>query len=153
MEAILLNRQRGRRIELAGLRSFMERLVKEVPPQRGDSLAVCLVSDRRMRGMNRDYRGIDAATDVLSFVDAEGDDPSGRLHLGDIAVSIPDAARQAREAGHTFDRELRILIIHGYLHLLGYDHETDDGAMLRKQRGLIRRLLRRSARPGAERRA
>jgi len=153
LEATLLNRQRGRRIELAGLRSFVGRLVEEVPPRRGDSLGIRLVSERRMREMNRDFRGIDAATDVLSFVDAEAGDPSGEVHLGDIVVSVPNAARQARAAGHSLDRELRILIIHGYLHLLGYDHQTDDGSMVRMQRVLVRRLLRRSPRIRAERRA
>lgn len=151
METTLLNRQRGRRVELARLRKFVQRLVDAVPPARGDSMGICLVSDRRMREMNRDFRGVDAATDVLSFGDEATEDPSGAVHLGDIAVSVPNAERQAREAGHTFERELRILIIHGYLHLLGYDHETDDGSMLRKQRGLIRRLLPRIRRTLPER--
>jgi probable rRNA maturation factor len=61
--------------------------------------------------------------------------------LGEIAISVPQAARQAEARGHSLPRELRVLVIHGYLHLLGYDHEVDDGSMMRLQARLVRRLL------------
>ena len=94
-----------------------------------------------MRELNRRFRGRDSTTDVLSFPGDSAPDPEGRRHLGDIAISVPTAARQARVAGHGLQRELSVLVLHGYLHLLGYDHETDDGTMLRLQRRLERRLL------------
>ena len=145
MEAVLLNRQRTHRVGLTGLRAFLERLVREFPPQGADSLAVCLVSERRMRQLNRVYRGTDAPTDVLSFGDGAADVADEGVHLGDIVVAVPTAARQARARGSSLGRELRLLILHGYLHLLGYDHETDDGSMKRLERRLARRLLPRAA--------
>ncbi|MCP3979933.1 MAG: rRNA maturation RNase YbeY [bacterium] len=108
-------------------------------------MALCLVSDRKMREYNREYRGKDATTDVLSFPDDGEPAPDGQRHLGDIVISVPEAARQAGERGETLQRELRVLSIHGYLHLLGYDHETDDGTMMRKQSTLVRSLLPRRA--------
>jgi probable rRNA maturation factor len=78
-----------------------------------------------MRALNRQFRGKDMATDVLSF-------PSeSRGFLGDIVIAAGVAARQARDAGHSVQTELRVLSLHGLLHLLGYDHETDDGQMAR----------------------
>lgn len=118
----------------------MSRLAAAFPPDEADRLGICLVSDRQMRVFNRRHRGKDASTDVLSFP-AGDPDPEGGLHLGDIVVSIPRAETQARQAGHRFDRELRLLLLHGYLHLLGYDHECDGGAMRRLERRLVRRLL------------
>ncbi len=111
-----------------------------MPPDRSNRLAVCLVSDRRMRELNRRFRDRDATTDVLSFPSG-APDPDGGHHLGDIVVSVQRADAQARERGHDLSRELRILLIHGYLHLLGYDHELDGGRMLRLQRRLVRRLV------------
>jgi probable rRNA maturation factor len=146
LEAVLLNRQRAHRVGLVGLRAFLRRLTRQLPPRGAESLAVCLVSERRMRQLNRDFRGIDAPTDVLSFVDGAAAAPGDGIHLGDIVVSVPSAVRQARSAGHSLARELRLLILHGYLHLLGYDHETDDGSMMRLQRRLWRRLLRQEGR-------
>ena len=142
MEALLLNRQRAQRVGLVGLRSFLQRMICEFPPDDAASLTVCLVSERRMRELSRDFRGIDAPTDVLSFVDGLAAAPGEGIHLGDIVVSVPSAVRQARAAKHSLARELRLLILHGYLHLLGYDHATDDGRMMRLQRKLWRRLLR-----------
>ena len=145
MEATVLNRQRGRRVSPTGLARFLTRLTREVPPRRADSITLCLVSEDKMREYNRVYRGRDRATDVLSFADDGEPDPEGRVHLGDIVVSVPTAARQARAAGHSLPRELRILALHGYLHLLGHDHERDQGKMMRLQRRLERRLLPRTA--------
>ena len=137
----VLDRQRGRRIPRAALRSFLDRVARALPPERPSEIAVCLVSDRRMRELNRDYRGRDRSTDVLSFQDGALAVDEGRVYLGDILVSVPTAARQARERGHSVGRELKRLVLHGYLHLLGYDHETDDGDMQRVERRLVRQLL------------
>jgi len=102
---------------------------------------VALVSDRKMREFNRRYRGMDSTTDVLSFPAEADDAPSGERHLGDIVISVTTAAQQARQARHSLSRELKLLALHGYLHLLGYDHEVDDGSMVRLERRLARRLI------------
>jgi probable rRNA maturation factor len=84
-----------------------------------------------MHTLNREFRSVDGPTDVLSF-------PSGQKDfLGDLVVAVPYAARQARRRGHGTAREVQILLAHGLLHLLGYDHETDDGRMFRLQRRLL----------------
>jgi probable rRNA maturation factor len=141
VEIEVLNRQRARRVSAAGLAAFLRRVVRELPAASADGLTVCLVSDRRMREYNRVFRGVDRTTDVLAFPGEGEADPGGHVHLGDVALAVPAAARQARAAGHSLARELRILALHGYLHLLGHDHARDDGAMNRLQRRLVRRLL------------
>jgi probable rRNA maturation factor len=88
-------------------------------------VAVVLVSDSRIRTLNRRYRGKDAVTDVLSFPNEDAG------HIGDIVIAVGVARRQAREAGHGLQTELRVLALHGLLHLLGYDHERDAGRMAR----------------------
>jgi len=135
----VLNRQRGRRVGTAGLAAFLRR-ARRLAPAAGP-VVVALVSDPAMRRLNRRYRGRDATTDVLSFPAAGDDLPAGEAHLGDIAISVATAERQARGAGHTLARELKLLALHGYLHLLGHDHATDGGRMLRIERRLARRLL------------
>jgi probable rRNA maturation factor len=144
LEIVVLDRQRYRRISSGGLRGFMRKVVKEVPPPESDEVVLCLVSDRRMREYNRRFRGVDSPTDVLSFPGEGAEDPEGRIHLGDILISVTAADRQARRARHTLAREMKILALHGYLHLLGYDHERDRGEMNRIQRRIVRRLLPRS---------
>lgn len=139
LEVTVLNRQRQHPVKPRALVRFLQALARTFPPQRGHSLALLLVSDRRMRALNRLYRGRDGTTDVLSFPGART--PDGRRHLGDLVISVPAAARQAREARHRLSRELRLLALHGYLHLLGYDHHRDGGVMLRLQSRLARRLL------------
>jgi probable rRNA maturation factor len=89
---------------------------------------VLVASDEQLRQLNRDYRGIDAPTDVLSFPDGEGL-PSGLRLLGEIAISMDTARRQSVEQGHDELRELSELVVHGTMHLLGYDHERDNGEM------------------------
>lgn len=120
-----------------GLGPWLERLVGEQAPG-FDSFAVRFVGDRTMRRLNRGYRGKDQTTDVLSF--PGGRTPEGR-HLGDVAISVPQAARQARQRGEPVTRELRLLLIHGVLHCLGHDHETDRGEMAAAERRLRRRYL------------
>jgi probable rRNA maturation factor len=106
-------------------------------------MTVALVSDARIRALNRQYRGKDYATDVLSFPvigdPLEGTKASGNRHLGDIVIARGIARRQARAAGHARPEELRILALHGLLHLLGYDHERDNGQMARLEQRLRRK--------------
>jgi rRNA maturation RNase YbeY len=146
VEVTVWNRQRLRRVDGGKLRRFAGRLESVLPAEGAGAMGVCLVGDRAMRALNRRHRAKDQTTDVLSFPAGRAPDPEGVRYLGDILVSVPQAARQARAAGHALDRELRVLVLHGYLHLLGYDHERDDGRMLRLQRRLERRLLAGSGR-------
>jgi probable rRNA maturation factor len=97
-------------------------------------VGVALVTDARVRQLNRQYRRTDAPTDVLSFV-ADRDAQSASGDLGDIMIATGVARRQAREAGHSYGTELRVLALHGLLHLLGYDHHeaADRGRMARAE--------------------
>jgi probable rRNA maturation factor len=116
------------------LRPWLERLLCSLVPAAAGaerSLGVRFAGDREMRRVNRDFRGKDKTTDVLSF-------PGEEEHVGDILISVPTARRQAAEAGHPVEREIKILLLHGLLHCMGYDHETDDGAMERLERKLRR---------------
>jgi len=99
-------------------------------------LAVVLAGDRLLRRLNREYRGKDEPTDVLSFPGG-----GGEAGLGDVVISVETAQRNARGLGRTLPQELDVLALHGLLHVLGYDHETDDGTMDRVERRLRRRLL------------
>ena len=101
-------------------------------------VTLILASDAAVRRLNRVFRGRDRTTDVLSFP-AQGDLEPGRRHLGDIAISVPQASRQARRARWGVAHEVALLVTHGYLHLLGYDHDTDDGRMRRLEEVLLRR--------------
>jgi probable rRNA maturation factor len=118
-------------------------LVKIAPASARGDLCVAIVSDRRMRALNRQFRGKDAVTDVLSFP------AESRGFLGDIVIADGVAKRQARAAGHGIQTEIRVLALHGLLHLLGYDHDADDGKMaraearLRKKAGLPTGLIER----------
>jgi probable rRNA maturation factor len=107
----------------------------------GSGVTLRLAPDREVRRLNRTFLGKDRTTDVLSFP-ARGDLEPGRRHLGDLAVSIPQARRQARRAGWSLEEELSLLVTHGFLHLLGYDHETDDGEMRRLEKDLLARAAR-----------
>jgi probable rRNA maturation factor len=107
---------------------FVRRMEKEVA--RGKAFDCLITGDAELRRLNREFRGRDYATDVLSFpASAE----MRRARLGDIAVSLARARAQARAFGHTVEREIAILILHGLLHLAGMDHETDRGRMARAE--------------------
>ena len=142
----------GRRVSAPGITRWLARLA---PLRASGVVSVALVSDARVRALNRRYRGRDRATDVLSFPSAGLSRPRRRvaflhsafLHaaltplsserfLGDIVVARGMARRQARAAGHSELTEVRVLVLHGLLHLLGYDHERDNGAMARVERSL-----------------
>jgi probable rRNA maturation factor len=130
----VVNRQRGRKISTERWINRVKAMLEAID-RVDSSVTIAFVSDSKIRDLNRKFRGIDKATDVLSF-------PSGlaREELGDIAISVETAARQGKENGLTLNTEISQLILHGLLHLLGYDHETDNGEMNRLELRLRRRL-------------
>jgi probable rRNA maturation factor len=87
-------------------------------------ISIVLTDDAQLQQLNREYLGIDAPTDVLSFPASETDPESGGAYLGDILISVPRAEQQAKTAGHPLSPEVQLLVVHGVLHLLGYDHAT-----------------------------
>jgi probable rRNA maturation factor len=136
LSVVLLNRQR-RRVSPARLRRVLDGAARTLRV-RGE-MALVLAGDRLLRRLNRDYRGQDRPTDVLSFPGG-----GGEAGLGDVVISVETAERNARAGGRSLARELDVLALHGFLHVLGYDHETDDGTMDRLERRLRARLLGRT---------
>lgn len=161
--------ERGRPASAPGLSAWLRRVA---PAEARGTVTIALVGDARIRALNRTYRGKDDATDVLSFAERRagrvGRAGRGSLrvrsaalpalppqptqpYLGDIAIARSTARRQARAAGHDERTELKILALHGLLHLLGYDHERDNGRMrrveqrLRRKGGLREGLIERAA--------
>jgi probable rRNA maturation factor len=125
----------------------------QVQVARGRAFDCLIVGDAHMRRLNREFRGKDSTTDVLSFPAGEiearrntgtltGDKKRSPVppRAGDIAISLPRARAQARRFGHSTEREIRILMLHGLLHLLGEDHESDGGRMARAEKRLRERL-------------
>lgn len=102
-------------------------------------VTVLLTTDKEIRRLNRSFRGKNKATDVLSFP-ADSTLPTPEPIAGDLAISVPTALRQAIEQGHPLATEVKVLMLHGLLHLAGYDHETDTGQMARRERLLRARL-------------
>jgi probable rRNA maturation factor len=161
---MILNRQRSVRVSVGALESFVKRVRRELKLGEGE-ITICLVSDAEIAGMNERFRKKAGPTDVLSFPTgkrlkpAMADKPKIPGHtrlrlrvplgmvsgdaLGEIAIAPAVAQRNAKIYGRTFAAELKILTLHGILHLLGYDHEADRGEMyrmeyrLRKQLGLV----------------
>jgi probable rRNA maturation factor len=128
----VINNQRKHAINHGRVRLFLTSIVPELGIDRRE-FAVVFISDERIRQFNRDYRGMDKPTDVLSF---RGDGE----YLGDILISSETAYNQSRKSSTlNFETNVRRLILHGLLHLMGYDHETDHGEM----RAIERRLRRR----------
>lgn len=119
----------GRPLRVAGIARWLQRVA---PRRASGELTIALVSDARIRSLNRTYRRKDRPTDVLSF-------PGEGAYLGDIAIARGVAERQARRAGHSLGTELRVLALHGLLHLIGYDHEQDSGQMRRLEKRLRRK--------------
>ncbi len=141
------------------VRPWLTPLIEDLAPGT-DSFVVRFVSDREMRRLNSSFRRRDEPTDVLSFpslpsprkgalqpayagaTDITAPElPHQERHLGDVVISVPTARRQADRLGHSVDVELRILLLHGVLHCLGHDHETDGGVMNRLERSLRRRYV------------
>jgi len=135
--AVSIVDERGRPVPAPGLAAWLRRVA---PARARGTVSVALVSDQRVRALNRTYRRKDYATDVLSFPNPSN--PQSLIpspFLGDIVIARGVARRQAREARHSERTELRVLALHGLLHLLGYDHERDNGAMRRLERRLRRK--------------
>jgi probable rRNA maturation factor len=129
----VVNRQRGKKIDTEEWSRFAVKALEAIG-NHGSSATIAFVSDKKIRTLNRQFRNVDKPTDVLSFPSEEQTD------LGDIAISVETAAAQARENGLTFDTEIAQLILHGLLHLSGYDHETDSGEMNRLELRLRKKL-------------
>jgi probable rRNA maturation factor len=144
--AVSIVDERGRPVPAPGLAAWLRRVA---PARARGTVSVALVSDQRVRALNRTYRRKDYATDVLSFPSpfspsnpsnpSSPQSPIPNPFLGDIVIARGVAKRQAREARHSERTELRVLALHGLLHLLGYDHERDNGAMRRLERRLRRK--------------
>jgi len=124
-------------------------LARTAPRSLRGTVTVALVTDQRMRALNTQFRQVETATDVLSFPASAGGTgptasprafgPASAADLGDIAIARGVATRQAKAAGHSLATEVRVLALHGLLHLAGYDHETDDGEMARVEARLRRK--------------
>jgi probable rRNA maturation factor len=151
---MILNRQRAVRVARRPLELFLARVKRALGLGEAD-VSICFVSETEIARMNEAFRKKKGPTDVLSFPAVHRRGPArvarlpnrGRMHraqaavfLGDIAISPATARRNAKELGHTLASELQVLILHGVLHLLGYDHETDRGQMDRVEMRLRRRL-------------
>lgn len=148
---MIVNRQREVRVALRPLESFLRRVKRELGLQKSD-VTICLVSDAAMARLNESFRKKKGPTDVLSFPSVARRRPvrlprrsraakSGeREELGDIAIAPATARRYAKKHGRPLATELRVLMLHGVLHLLGYDHETDRGEMDKIEQRLRRRF-------------
>ena len=138
--------------QAAAVRGLARWLEKAAPASARGDLCVALVSDARIKTLNRQFRGKDQVTDVLSFPADRRTAPSPRTpaFLGDVVIAAGIAKKQAKAAGHSLNIEVRILALHGLLHLLGYDHDADGGKMarvearLRKKAGLPEGLIERA---------
>ncbi len=137
----------GRPVRVRGLAGWLRGVA---PARSRGAVTIALVDDAAMRRLNRAFAGKRRATDVLSFPafapggrgrvpGASAGKPAQPRHLGDIVIATGVARRQARVAGHAYAQELRVLALHGLLHLLGYDHEADEGRMARLEARLRRR--------------
>jgi probable rRNA maturation factor len=132
---VVVGDARGRPVRITGLSSWLRRVA---PAGARGQVSIALVSDQRIRALNRAYGRKDYATDVLSFP-SEPLALSPEPFLGEIVIARGVARRQARDARHSELTELRVLALHGLLHLLGYDHERDGGEMRRAERRLRRK--------------
>jgi probable rRNA maturation factor len=113
-------------------------VLRQVAEHQDSDLSIVLTDEARLQELNREYLGIDAPTDVLSFPASETDPQTGTRYLGDILISVPRARSQAEAAGHPLESEIQLLVVHGLLHLLGYDHaEPDEKAHMWKVQAQI----------------
>ena len=144
--ALVVNLQRKIKLDTKPFAEFTKRVSEKVEDAGGSQFSVAFVSDRRMKELNSFFRGKDSTTDVLSFpheadeFEKTSADLSDAASLGDIVISVEQAQRQAKENKLTLENEIQQLILHGVLHLCGYDHETDGGEMNKLELQLRRKL-------------
>ena len=154
LEVVAVSKQRRRRVDLARLTAVL-RGAAEALRVKGE-VALVIAGDKVLHDLNHRYRGKDKPTDVLSFPGPCGEHVAGPRSarraecaacvgqspsLGDIVISVDTAERNAKDLGRTLPQELDVLALHGFLHVLGYDHEADEGQMDRLEKKLRRRLL------------
>ena len=136
----VVNRQRKFTVDPERWQLFTSRALKAMPSEAAN-VTIAFVSDRQMRELNHQWRGKIGTTDVLSFPAGEDEFPNPEgSNLGDVVISLEQAARQAKEHELSGDEEIAQLILHGLLHLCGYDHETDEGEMNRLELKLRKKL-------------
>ncbi len=140
MNILIANNQKIVPIKRESVRSIVRRVLKS-EGVKADEVSIVFCNDAFIHDLNKRYRGVDNPTDVLSFsLTEDGSNRSGIAALGEIIISIETALRQAEECCHPIERELEILLIHGLLHLIGYDHSVDDWEqddMCRRQMALV----------------
>ena len=135
MEVLLRNRQRKIKADLAAIRLVAEKILKALNLPQAE-LSITLVNDKQIRELNRQYRKLDRPTDVLAFSMREGSFKElNPFLLGDVIISLETALRQANTLSHSFQQEFNHLLVHGMLHLLGYDHGR---TMSGKEQALLR---------------
>lgn len=157
MSVLIDNRQETVAVDEV-LETMVSRIVEKVLDSEGCEedyeVSISFVNDEEIRSLNKEYRGIDKATDVLSFPmlefteEEQEEEEEGaeyideELALGDIVISMEKTTEQAKEYGHSFERELAFLLVHGMLHLLGYDHEVEatEGEMFDRQEEILKEL-------------
>lgn len=136
----IINNQRKIKLDREIFREFAETAIGNIDEAENKNVTVAFVSDRKMRKLNNEFRAKDKTTDVLSFPFEADEFDLEQDFLGDIVISLEQAQRQAFENDLPLDAEIKQLILHGVLHLCGYDHETDDGTMNRRElelRGIL----------------
>lgn len=153
MDVLISDEQDKISVDLAALEQTALNILAEMRCAAHCELSIALVDDEEIRRLNREYRGIDRSTDVLSFALQEAevpllnasspDIPSRPVMLGDVILSTETTQRQAQEHHHSFKRELYFLLIHGILHLLGYDHHVDEDAEIMEnlEQTLLQKLI------------
>lgn len=129
----IVNSQRKIKLDWRIFQVFAEKIIETVEETGNKSVAIAFVSDRKMRELNNQFRGKNSTTDVLSFPFEADEFETDENTLGDIVISVEQAARQAAENNLDFETEIKQLILHGILHLCGYDHETDKGEMNKRE--------------------
>ena len=133
MDATVVNLQRKIVLDTSSLVDFSESILSAAEEANGRNASVAFISDRRMKELNSFFRGRNTTTDVLSFPHEPDAFDTDKNNLGDIVISAEQAARQAADNGLALEVEIKQLILHGLLHLCGYDHETDNGEMNKRE--------------------
>lgn len=136
----LVNLQRKIKLDLDPIRAFVAEISANVSEVENKTFSVAFISNDRMRKLNHTFRGKDSTTDVLSFPHEPEEFDPDKNNLGDIVISAEQAAKQASENKLSLEAEMKQLILHGLLHLCGYDHETDDGEMNARELELREKL-------------